>query len=154
MGIRSVATGVLPVIFNLLLVRACERVEAEPLINNKTAPCLAPRVVKISHLGFLGSRRRQHDIRLCRKLLARRPTTNAPLPSSRGDAACKEQASEPPDRCPLCKLGAPETGGDSSPAGHSIRRALLCIPGCDPRNGHFMKHSMTQLAVPSSKLGR
>jgi hypothetical protein len=77
--------------------------EASEFIRRFLLHVLPSGFVKIRHFGFLANRCRQENIPLCRTLLP--PTTKPPLPSSRGDSVTKEQPAEPPDRCPLCKLG-------------------------------------------------
>jgi hypothetical protein len=61
--------------------------------------------VKIRHFGFLANRYRQEKIALCRELLATRPKTQPQVPSSHEASAAKQQESESPDYCPVCKVG-------------------------------------------------
>ena len=61
--------------------------------------------VRIRHFGFLANRCRQHRLQLCRKLLDIKTTANPESSNPRDDSLTKQKAPEPPDRCPVCKVG-------------------------------------------------
>ena len=85
--------------------RTTMTLEATEFIRRFLLHVLPRGFVKIRHFRFLANRCRQEEIPLCRKLLPATPATQQPLSNPGGDSVSKQQDAEPPDRCPLCKLG-------------------------------------------------
>jgi hypothetical protein len=88
--------------------------------------------VKIRHFGFLANRCRREKIALCRELLAARPKTQPPGPSSREASAPEQQESESADYCPVCNVGHMKPVEILFPQPSAIKTALLSATACGP----------------------